>query len=116
MRCEDLNFKYKTKKEGTASLNQTLNICLSYRNKELRLNAIKEMMQTYRHGTAVVDPRPTNVPIDELVKLMNLNNSHPSPMDAYPMKRRSFHPSCKFNKINTSQQTTPVSLTFCIKA
>ncbi|XP_021935122.1 uncharacterized protein LOC110837379 isoform X2 [Zootermopsis nevadensis] len=64
------------------------------RNKVLRINAIKEMIQNYRQGSVPVDPRPTNVPIDELVKLVNLNISHPSPIDAYPMKRRSFHPSC----------------------
>jgi hypothetical protein len=62
----------------------------------LRINEIKERIQNYRLGSVIVEPRPTNVPIDELVKLVNLNITHSSPMDAYPMKRRSFHPSCKY--------------------
>ncbi|XP_023708902.1 uncharacterized protein LOC111865238 isoform X3 [Cryptotermes secundus] len=64
------------------------------RNKVLRINEIKERIQNYRLGSIIVDPRPTNVPIDELVKLVNLNITHPSPIDAYPMKRRSSHPLC----------------------
>ncbi|XP_069702925.1 uncharacterized protein [Periplaneta americana] len=64
------------------------------RNRELRLNAIKEIIQNYRQGTVIpTEPRPTNVPT-EILRIMNLSISHSPPLDAYPMKRQSFHPSC----------------------
>lgn len=68
---------------------------LANRIRELRLNAIKEVIQNYRAGTAGGEPKPTKLPIEVFEKIVGkLNISQPPPLDAYPMKRRSFHPSC----------------------